>query len=54
MRRMRRLIAQAAGRLVHDQIGSYAGGDLDDLIKAAAAGETGIAEAARRALKLVS
>lgn len=53
-RRLRRLIAQAAGRLVHDRIGSYAGGDLDDLVNAAAAGEIGITEAAQRALKLVS
>jgi LAO/AO transport system kinase len=52
-RRMRRLIAQAAGRLMHDQIGSYAGGDMESLIEAAAAGEIGIAEAAQRALKII-
>ncbi len=52
-RRMRRLIAQAAGRLVHDQIGSYAGSDMKQLIEAAAAGDIGIAEAALRALKMV-
>jgi LAO/AO transport system kinase len=52
-RRMRRLIAQAAGRLVHDQIGSHAGSDMKELIEAAAAGEIGIAEAAQRALKII-
>jgi LAO/AO transport system kinase len=52
-RRMRRLIAQAAGRLVHDQIGSHVGADMERLIDAAAAGEIGIAEAAQRALKII-
>ena len=53
VRRMRRLIAQAAGRLVHDQIGGRTGSDMDNLIKAAAAGEIGIAEAAQQALKII-
>jgi LAO/AO transport system kinase len=52
-RRMRRLIAQAGGRLVHDQIGGHAGSDMKLLIEAAAAGEIGIAEAAQRALKII-
>jgi putative protein kinase ArgK-like GTPase of G3E family len=52
-RRMRRLIAQAAGRLVQDRIGRYAGSDMERLIEAAAAGEIGIAEAAQRALKII-
>jgi LAO/AO transport system kinase len=52
-RRMHRLIAQAAGRLVHDQIGSHGGGDMKLLIEAAAAGDVGIAEAAQRALKII-
>jgi LAO/AO transport system kinase len=52
-RRMRRLIAQAAGRLVHDRLADHGGDDMERLIKAAAAGEIGIAEAAQRALKIV-
>jgi LAO/AO transport system kinase len=52
-RRMRRLIAQAAGRVVQDRIGCHAGGDMERLIEAAAAGEIGIAEAAQRALKII-
>jgi LAO/AO transport system kinase len=52
-RRMRRLIAQAAGRLVHDRIGDHAGDEMERLIKAAACGEIGIADAARQALKIV-
>jgi len=52
-RRMRRLIAQSAGRLVHDQIGAFAGGEMASLIKAAASGEIGIAEAAQKALKII-
>jgi LAO/AO transport system kinase len=52
-RRMRRLIAQAAGRLMHDQIGSHASGDMARLIEATAAGEIGIVEAAQRALKII-
>jgi len=52
-RRMRRLIAQAAGRMVHDLVAGAAGGDLNALFKAAAAGDVGIAEAARAALKII-
>jgi LAO/AO transport system kinase len=52
-RRMRRLIAQSAGRIVHDLVGDSAGGEMDHLVKAAATGEIGIEDAARRALKTV-
>jgi LAO/AO transport system kinase len=52
-RRMRRLIAQAAGRMVHDRIRDADGCEIDGLAKAAASGEIGIAEAAARALKSV-
>jgi LAO/AO transport system kinase len=52
-RRMRRLIAQAAGRAIHDRIRIAGGSELDGLVTAAAAGEIGIAEAAERALKLI-
>ena len=52
-RRMRRLIAQAAGRIVHDQVGRHAGDGMDNLVKAAASGEIGVAEAALEALKVV-
>jgi LAO/AO transport system kinase len=51
-RRMRRLIAQAAGRLLHDRMRDTAGDDMDDLARAAAAGDISIAEAAKRALKI--
>ena len=37
-RRMRRLIAQAAGRLVHDRMRDHTGGEMERLIKAAALG----------------
>lgn len=50
---MRRLIAQAAGRIVHDQVGRHAGDGMDNLVKAAASGEIGVAEAALEALKVV-
>ena len=50
-RRMRRLIAQAAGRAVYDRIRDAAAGDIEGLVKAAASGEIGIADAAQRALK---
>ena len=46
-RRMRRLIAQSAGRIVHGRIRDAAGGELEDLVKTAASGEIGITEAAR-------
>jgi GTPase len=52
-RRMRRLIAQSAGRVVRDQIGAFGGGDMESLVKAAASGEIGVAEAAQRALKII-
>jgi len=52
-RRMRRLVAQSAGRMVHDRIRDAAGGELEGLVQAAATGEIGIVDAARRALKTV-
>jgi LAO/AO transport system kinase len=52
-RRMRRLIAQAGSRLVHDRLRDHAGGEMEFLVKAAAAGDIGIAEAAEKALKIV-
>ncbi len=52
-RRMRRLIAQSAGRMVHDRIRDAAGSELEGLVQAAATGEIGIVDAARRALKTV-
>ena len=50
---MRRLIAESAGRIVHDLIRDAAGGELEELVKTAASGEIDIAEAAQRALKIV-
>jgi len=52
-RRMRRLIAQAAGRAIHDRIRDAGECELAGLVTAAAAGEIGIAEAAERALKII-
>lgn len=52
-RRMRRLIAQAAGRVIHDHLRDADSSELERLVKAAASGEIGIAEAAVRALSLV-
>ncbi len=52
-RRMRRLIAQAGSRLIHDRLRDHNGGEMDQLIAAAAAGEIGIAEAAEKALKII-
>ncbi len=52
-RRMRRLISQAAGRMVRVLVGDAAGGEMERLVKAAATGEIGIEDAARRALKTV-
>jgi LAO/AO transport system kinase len=52
-RRMRRLIAQAASRRIHDRCRDHASGEMEHLIKAAAAGEIGIAEAAEKALKII-
>jgi LAO/AO transport system kinase len=52
-RRLRRLIAQAAGRLLHDRIRDADAADVDALVRDAGRGEIGIAEAAARALALV-
>jgi LAO/AO transport system kinase len=52
-RRMRALIAQAAGRLVGDQIGSHVGNEMERLIEAAVSGDIGVAEAAQQALKII-
>jgi len=52
-RRARRLIAQAGSRLIYDRLRDHAGGEMEDLIKAAASGEIGIADAAQRALKVI-
>ena len=51
-RRMRRLIADCAGRIVRDLIRD-AGDELADLVQAAASGEIGVDTAARRALRAV-
>jgi LAO/AO transport system kinase len=51
-RRMRRLIADCAGRIVRDLIRD-AGDELADLVQAAASGEIGVDAAARRALRTV-
>ncbi len=50
-RRIRRLIAESAGRMVHEYISAAVGGEMADLVKAAASGEIAITAAARRALK---
>ena len=52
-RRMRRLIAERAGRIARDIVRDADGGDLAQLTQAAASGEIGIDAAARRALKTV-
>jgi len=52
-RRMRRLIADRAGRIIRDLVGDADGGNLADLVHATASGEIGIDAAARRALKAV-
>ena len=52
-RRMRRLIAQAAGRMIDERIRDTDGNELQRLVKAAASGEIGVAEAAQRALQIV-
>jgi LAO/AO transport system kinase len=51
-RRMRRLIADCAGRIVRDLIRN-AGDELADLVQAAASREIGVDAAARRALRTV-
>ena len=48
-RRMRRLIAQAAGRMIGRSHARNAGPEMEVLVKKAAAGDIGIAEAAREA-----
>ena len=50
--RMRRLIAQAAGRAIDDAIRRAGGAEIEALVRKAASGELGIAEAAERALSL--
>ena len=52
-RRMRRLIAQAASRLMADRMRDLTDGKLDELAQKAATGEIGIAEAAKQALSLI-
>jgi LAO/AO transport system kinase len=52
-RRMRRLIAQAAGRAVSDRIRDLSGGEIEALVRKAASGDVGVAEAAARALSLL-
>jgi LAO/AO transport system kinase len=52
-RRMRRLIAQAAGRVVHERVADAEGDEMERLVKAAASGDIGIVEAARGALKII-
>ena len=52
-RRMRRLIADTAGRMVRDLVRGAAGSEIKDFVKAASAGEIGVDAAARRALKAV-
>jgi LAO/AO transport system kinase len=52
-RRMRRLIAQSAGRAVHDRIRDADSDEIEGLVRAAASGEIGIAEAAERALRII-
>ena len=52
-RRMRRLIAQAAGRLIADRMRGLGGVEIEALARRAAAGDIGIAEAAQQALSLI-
>jgi LAO/AO transport system kinase len=52
-RRMRRLIADRAGRIVRYLVRDADGGDLARLVEAAASGEIDIAEAAARALSRI-
>jgi len=52
-RRIRRLMAQAAGRVVHDLIRDAKDADIERLVEAAASGEIGVADAAARALKIM-
>ncbi len=52
-RRLRRLIAQTASRLMNDRMREFSGDAMDELMRKAATGEIGIAEAAAQALSLV-
>ncbi len=52
-RRMRRLIAQVASRMIGDRMREMTGPEMEVLVKKAAAGDIGIAEAAREALKSI-
>jgi LAO/AO transport system kinase len=52
-RRMQRLIADCAGRIVRDLVRDAEGGECADLVQAAASGEIGVDAAARRALRTV-
>ena len=52
-RRMRRLIAQAAGRAVDESIRNATDSEINAIVKEAAAGGVGVAEAAVRALSLI-
>ncbi len=52
-RRMRRLIAQAAGRMIGGRLRDLTDGPMEELVKKAAAGDIGVAEAAEQALKIV-
>jgi LAO/AO transport system kinase len=52
-RRLRRLIAQAAGRMIAERMREFSGDKIEELVKKAASGEIGIAEAARQALKSI-
>ena len=51
--RMRRLIAQAAGRMIADRMRELSGPEMEALVKKAAAGDIGIADAATRALEII-
>jgi LAO/AO transport system kinase len=52
-RRMRRLIAQAATRIIDERLRDLRGGEIDALVKKVAAGDLGIAEAAQQTLRIV-
>ncbi len=52
-RRMRRLIAQAASRMIADRMRELHGPEMETLVKKTAAGDIGIAEAAARALEII-
>ena len=52
-RRMRRLIAQAAGRAIDESIRNATDSEINAIVKEAAAGGVGVAEAAVRALSLI-